>query len=85
MSVRWEQQLLDANSEDLGHLGQNVGARGFLALFPVRDVRLRNTEKLRELDLGQAGLLTEVCEVLALLRAAFLAPSGHRSMIKAVF
>ena len=85
MSIRGEQQLLDANSEDLGHLRQDLRARGFLALFPVGDVRLGNTEKLREFHLGQAGLLAKVGKVLALLRAAFLAPSGHDLMIKAVF
>ena len=85
MSVRGEQQLLDADPEDLGHLGQDVGAWGFLALFPVGDVRLRHAEKLGELDLSQAGLLAKVGEVLALLRAAFVAPSGHDLMIEAVF
>lgn len=53
-------------------------------MFPVGDVRLGDPESLGELDLGQTGLLAEVGEVLTLFRAAFLAPSGHELMIKAV-
>ena len=84
MPVDGEEELFDAHAEGVGHLGQDVGARGLLALLPISDVRLGDTEGVGELDLGEAGLLAEVGEVLALPGSASDAPFGHGPMIRAV-
>jgi len=48
-------KLLDGAAEDFGHLGQDVGARGLIAVLPEGDVLLGLADELGELDLGEAG------------------------------
>ena len=56
LEVVGAEDVLDAHAKDGGELGEDVGARGLVALLPEGDILLRLADGAGELALGEAGI-----------------------------
>lgn len=75
-----DKEIVDSDAKSLGHLGEHFATRRLLSPFPESDVALVDSEKSRELDLGEASSRPESEQMGSLSRpstasAKFVAPS----------
>ena len=79
------EDLFDGDAEDLGHLGQDIGAGRFIALLPEGDVLLGLADEAAELGLAEASLAPKLGEVSALSRARLGELASHAPSVGAGF
>ncbi len=70
-------EVLDADAEGLGHLGQYVGVGGFAGGFPIADVLLGDADDAGQLGLAEACVLAELDEAGAKLGSRTRGSTGH--------
>jgi hypothetical protein len=71
------EQFVDRDAQGLGHFGQDLAAGRFAPAFPESDVRLVDTDLVRQLLLGQACGFAQGDEFFTVFRPGSLSRASH--------